>query len=159
MQSDVTGIHALTNAAFAGKPYSNGSEPAVINGLREGGDLTLSLVAENADGLAGHIAFSPVTISGLAGLWFGLGPVSVWPRLQGLGIGGALVRRGIADMREMGAAAIFLLGDPDYYGRFGFESDPRLSYPGPPAAYFQYLVLSGDMPQGEVRFAPAFDAA
>jgi putative acetyltransferase len=49
-----------------------------------------------------------------------------------------------------------VLGDPGYYARFGFKADPRLVYPGVPAAYFQVLKGDGLMPVGEVRYAPAF---
>ena len=52
-----------------------------------------------------------------------------------------------------------LLGDPGYYARFGFEHDPQLFYPGPPAEYFQRLVLDGPPPAGVVRYASAFSAA
>ena len=49
-----------------------------------------------------------------------------------------------------------LLGNPAYYARFGFAHDPALVYPGPPAEYFQRLVLAGEAPSGTVTYAPAF---
>ena len=149
-------IHELTEAAFRDMPFSDGNEQDLVDALRSDGDLTLSLVAEDGTRIVGHIAFSPVSISGGTPDWFGLGPVSVWPELRGRGIGAALVRRGIADMRAEGARGIVLLGSPDYYGRFGFEHDPQLEFPGPPAEYFQRLVLDGPAPTGVVRYAPAF---
>ena len=153
---DQTSIFALTKTAFADQPFSDGSEPHIINRLRDAGELTLSLVAEDAERIVGHIAFSPVTISNGARDWYGLGPVCVWPDLQGKGIGGALVRQGIAELREHNAAGIVLLGSPEYYARFGFEHDPVLTYPGPPAEYFQRLVLEGDPPSGHVSYARSF---
>ena len=153
---DEATIFALTEAAFADMPFSEGDEPELVNKLRADGDLTLSLVAEDADRIVGHIAFSPVTISDDAADWYGLGPVSVWPDLHHQGIGGALIKRGIADMRQIGARGIVLLGSNVYYPRFGFRHEPQLTYPGPPPEYFQALLLDGDMPSGEVRFAPAF---
>lgn len=155
-QGDQATIFALTTAAFADMPFSDGDEPALVDNLRRDGDLTLSLVAEDAQRIVGHIAFSPVTIADGSLDWFGLGPVSVWPELQKQGIGGALIQRGIADLRERGARGIILLGSPVYYSRFGFEHDPALTYPGPPAEYFQRLVLDGDAPSGQVSYAPAF---
>jgi predicted N-acetyltransferase YhbS len=149
-------IFALTKAAFAQMPFSDGDEQHLVDALRRDGDLTLSLVAEDTARIVGHIAFSPVTISDGTPGWFGLGPVSVWPELHHRGIGGALIRRGIADMRERGARGIVLLGSPAYYARFGFRHEPQLRYPGPPAEYFQCLVLKGELPIGEVRYAPAF---
>ncbi|NVE95212.1 GNAT family N-acetyltransferase [Altererythrobacter lutimaris] len=150
-------IHSLTEAAFRDMPFSDGDEPDLVDHLRAAGDLTLSLVAEDADRIVGHIAFSPVTISDGTKDWFGIGPVSVRPELHSQGIGGALIRRGIADMRTSGAKGIILLGSPEYYSRFGFEHDPKLTYPGPPPEYFQRLVLDGREPSGIVRYSPAFE--
>ncbi|MEM7666531.1 MAG: N-acetyltransferase [Pseudomonadota bacterium] len=149
-------IFKLTETAFQPMPFSEGDEQHLVNHLREAGDLTLSLVAENAERIVGHIAISPVTISDGASDWYGLGPVSVWPELQHKGIGGALIRRAIADMRERGAKGIVLLGSNVYYPRFGFVHEPQLTYPGPPPEFFQCLLLNGDLPRGEVKFAPAF---
>jgi len=156
---DVAAIFALTEAAFRDMPFSDGDEQHLVDRLRADGDLSLSLVAEDATRIVGHIAFSPVTISDGSAGWYGLGPVSVWPQLHGQGIGSALIKRGIADIRELGGKGIVLLGSPEYYARFGFEHDPALRYPGPPAKYFQRLVLDGASPVGEVSYAPAFTAS
>ena len=155
-QGDEATIHGLTKAAFADMPFSDGDEHHLVDRLRKDGDLTLSLVAEDANGIVGHIAFSPVTISDGTQGWFGLGPVSVWPEIHRKGIGGALIKRGIADMRAAGARGIVLLGSTDYYPRFGFVHEPQLTYPPAPAEYFQCLLLDGKMPSGEVTYAPAF---
>lgn len=149
-------IYALTDEAFRDMPFSDGDEAELVDRLRKDGDLTLSLVAEAPQGIVGHIAFSPVQISDGTRDWYGLGPVSVWPDLHGKGIGSALINRGITEMRQRGAKGIVLLGSPEYYVRFGFKSDASLAYPGPPAEYFQYLVLDGPIPQGVVKYAAAF---
>ncbi|MEE4153580.1 MAG: N-acetyltransferase [Erythrobacter sp.] len=156
-EGDEEAIHRLTEAAFREMEFSDGNEHHLVDALRREGDLALSLVAEDAVRIVGHIAFSRVTISDGAPDWFGLGPVSVWPELHRQGIGSALIRRGIADLRALGAKGIVLLGSPDYYSRFGFVHEPHLRYPGPPAQYFQCLLLDGPLPEGEVRYAPAFD--
>ncbi len=153
---DEQAIFDLTEAAFKGMEFSDGTEPYIVDALREGGDLTLSLVALKRLRIVGHIAFSPLTISDGASEWYGLGPVSVSPELQGKGIGGALIRRGLADMREKGTKGVALLGSTEYYPRFGFRHEPQLRYPGPPAEYFQCLVLEGDLPSGEVAYSRAF---
>ena len=155
-KGDEIAIRDLTRAAFDGTEWSDGSEPAIIDRLRRDGDLALSLVAEAGGAIVGHIAFSPVAIGDGSSGWFGLGPVSVRPDMQKRGIGAMLVRQGIELMKRRGARGIVLLGDPAYYGRFGFAHDPQLSYPGPPAEYFQRLVLGGDIPKGVVTYAPAF---
>ena len=153
---DEATIFAITEAAFRDMPFSDGDEPELVNTLRADRDLALSLVAEDGEGIVGHIAFSPVTISDGTKDWYGLGPVSVTPDLQRSGIGSKLIRRGIADMRALGAKGIILLGSDEYYPRFGFEHDPGLQYPGPPPEYFQRLVLDGPAPRGIVKYAPAF---
>lgn len=153
---DVRSISPLIRSAFHLVEHSDGSEAQIVERLRKEGDLALSLVAEDADGIVGHIAFSPVRISDGAKGWYGLGPVSAKPALHRRGIGTALVKRGIADLRQNGARGIVLLGDPAFYGRFGFEHYPQLSFPGPPPEYFQALAIGGELPAGEVLYAPAF---
>ena len=78
------------------------------------------------------------------------------PELHRQGIGSALIERGVADLKALGARGVVLLGNPAYYARFGFAHDPALSYPGPPAEYFQRLVLAGEVPRGIVRYAATF---
>ncbi len=153
---DEDAIFALIKAAFRDMPFSQGDEQHLVTALRADGDLTLSLVAEDVERIVGHIAFSPVQVEDGTPGWFDLGPVSVWPELHNRGIGSALVRRAIADLRAFGAKGIVLLGSRDYYGRFGFRHEPQLVYPGPPAEYFQCMVLEGDLPSGVVTHAPAF---
>ena len=154
--SDAPIIHALIAEAFRDMPFSEGDEADIVDALRRDGDLALSLVAEDAERMVGHVALSPVTVSDGTDRWYGLGPISVLPERQREGIGLRLMKRAIADSRAMGARGIVLLGDPAFYGRFGFEHDPKLAYPGPPPRYFQRLVLRGEPPTGTVSYAPAF---
>lgn len=156
---DIEAIRTVTAAAFAGKPYSSQTEARIVDALREAGALALSLVAVRGAEVIGHIAFSPVLIEGEACDWYGLGPVSVVPELQALGIGAALIMEGLDRLKALGAKGCVLLGDPGYYGRFGFDADPGLTYPGPPAEYFQRLTLEGPTPTGEVSYHSAFDVA
>lgn len=153
---DERAIRALTEAAFRDQPHSDGSEPALVDRLRIDGDLSISLVAEVDGHLVGHIAFSRVAISDGAEEWYGLGPVSVLPAFQRRRVGAQLIQYGLAELRKRGARGVVLLGNPAYYSRFGFEHDPALTYPGPPARYFQRLVLAGEPPSGVVTYAPAF---
>ncbi|PAY03495.1 GNAT family N-acetyltransferase [Bradyrhizobium sp. UFLA03-84] len=157
---DAAGISELTAAAFANAPHSSGTEARIVEALRQAGALTLSLLATSDDGrIVGHAAFSPVKIDRVAGRWYGLGPVSVTPELQRQGIGGALIRRGLDRLAALGAEGCVVLGDPAYYGRFGFVSDPALTYGGEPSRYFQRRVLKGDPPEGDVSYHPAFEVA
>jgi putative acetyltransferase len=156
---DASQIGQITTAAFAPMPFSEGDEARVIDALRDAGALSISLVAITAEGeLVGHIAFSPVRIDGQPGDWYGLGPVSVAPRIQRQGVGRALIADGLDRLRALRAAGCVLLGDPEYYRRFGFLSDPTLTYRGRPNRYFQRLVLNGPPAKGDASFHSAFDA-
>lgn len=154
---DAAAIAALTTAAFAGKEHSYGDEALMIERLRESGDLAISLVAVNMDNaVIGHVAFSPVTISDGTGGWYGLGPLSVIPLRQRAGIGTMLVEAGLTELRRLGAKGCTVLGNGELYARFGFEHDPELYLVGAPPEHFHRLVLQGETPRGEVRYAAAF---
>lgn len=156
---DVAAIQALTQKAFAGMPFSDGSEPGIILRLREAGDLALSLVAVERDAIIGHVAFSPLRIAGADGLWFGLGPISVEPTRQKQGVGRQLVSKGLVRLRQQGAQGCALIGDPAVYAGMGFVSDGALTYSDVPLQYVQRIVFSGDAPRGELHYAPAFAVA
>lgn len=155
---DEVSISRLVDVAFAGVEHSNGQEASIVEKLRDSGDLTISLVVEEAGRIVGHVAFSPVDISNGALGWYGLGPVAVLPSEQGRGIGKALINQGLADLRASGAKGCVVLGDPAYYGRFGFTSSHDLVLPGIPPEYFQSASLDGaSKPKGVVAYSNAFD--
>ncbi|CDX39498.1 putative acetyltransferase [Mesorhizobium sp. ORS 3359] len=150
-------IHDLTVAAFEPMSFSDGSEAPIIAGLRNDGDLSVSLVAVSGGNIVGHVAFSPVTIGAESHGWYGLGPVSVWPEKQRQGIGSALINEGLAILRASGAKGCVLIGDPAYYRRFGFRSDGNLSYQDLPAQYVQSLLFGSESATGQMKFSPAFN--
>ncbi|WP_343651950.1 N-acetyltransferase [Stenotrophomonas sp.] len=156
--ADVAAIHALTEAAFRQAEHSSHTEQFIVDALRARGELTVSLVAEQDGAVVGHVAVSPVAVSDGSAGWFGLGPVSVLPARQGQGVGAALMQAAIDALRSQQAHGCVLLGEPTYYGRFGFRAEPGLILPGVPAEYFQALCLQPPMAQGEVRYSPAFEA-
>ncbi|MDV9041292.1 N-acetyltransferase [Stenotrophomonas sp. RAC2] len=156
--ADIAGIHALTAAAFATAEHSSHTEQFIVDALRARGELPISLLAVDNGQLLGHVAVSPVTVSDGSTGWYGLGPISVLPARQGQGIGAALMRAAIDALRQQGARGCVLLGEPAYYGRFGFRAEPGLVLPGVPAEYFQALCLQPPLAQGEVQYSPAFEA-
>lgn len=154
---DEQAIRALTDAAFHSTPHADGDEGELIERLRADGDLVLSLVAENADqAIIGHISFSPVSVEGASGAWYQLAPVSVIPSGQNAGIGSALIEDGIARLRDDGAQGIALVGNPEYYSRFGFTREHGLSLSQDLDPYLQVLVLEGESPSGRLTLAPGF---
>ena len=109
------------------------------------------------DELLGHVAFSPVAIDGRSDGWYGLGPVSVRPDRQRTGIGIALIETGLSRLRERGAAGCVLIGDPAYYGPFGFLGDGALRYRDLPGRYVQWLAFDGSVPAGSLRFSAGLE--
>ena len=161
--SDIAAIEALTLAAFDQHPHHAPGAPVtehhIIAGLREAGDLALSLVAVDGNQLIGHCSFSPIRIQHQASDWLVLAPVSVAPARQRQGIGGKLIRSGLQILTARGVPGVVVLGDPGYYGRFGFHARHALVHDGAPAEYFfaQALQdLGAAIPGGSVQFHPAF---
>ena len=138
--TDVGAIDSVTREAFASAEHSDGTEQDIVAALRDAGTLSVSLVAE-----------SPVRLAPVAeGKWFGIGPLSVRPDKQKRGIGAALMEAALEQLGERGAAGVVLLGDPEYYRRFGFVQAAPLRFPDAPAEYFQAKFLGtrgGDGPE------------
>jgi putative acetyltransferase len=149
-------IDQIITAAFANHPHSNQSEGWIVKRLRAGNDLTLSLVADENGRVAGYIAFSPVQIDGASAGWHGLGPVAVRPERKRQGIGSALIRAGLERLRALGSNGCVVLGEPEFYKRFGFRTDPRLRLDGVPPELFLVLPFHDVIPAGRVDYDPAF---
>jgi len=156
-QADQLLIHHLTKIAFEPKAFSDGTEPDIIDRLRDNGDLTFSLVAVNNNDLIGHVAFSPVVIGPHTSGWYGLGPISVHPDIQRQGIGSSLINHGLDLLRNLNADGCALIGDPNYSSRFGFLSDGKVQYQDFPTEHVQWLSFGDIKPAGELVFSTAFD--
>lgn len=155
--SDVADIRALTAAAFLNAPHTSHTEHLIVDALRDSGSLTVSLVAEANGQLVGHVAISPVSISDGSQNWYGLGPISVAPEYQGMGIGSQLVRQALASLSDRGASGCVLVGNPEYYSRFGFKVEPSLVLPNIPPEYFQAISFGTQIPSGIVSFHESFN--
>ncbi|WP_111658001.1 GNAT family N-acetyltransferase [Isoalcanivorax indicus] len=158
LPTDVAAIHAVTIAAFMNAPHTDHTEQFIVDALRKAGALFLSLVAEQAGSVVGHVAVSPVTVSDGSSHWYGLGPISVIPELQGQGIGSLLMQEALQRLRDKGAAGCVLLGDPAYYSRFGFKAMSELVLPDVPPEYFQALAFQPLLPRGIVTYHESFNA-
>lgn len=116
-QGDYGAIAVLVESAFG-----NAAEARLVNHLRLSASPFLSLVAEDAGLIIGHICFSPVVLDGTVGLTIlGLAPLAVSPFKQRTGIGTCLVKEGLKACSMAGAGAVVVLGHPSYYPRFGFK--------------------------------------
>lgn len=156
--TDSSAITEVTVEAFKTVAVSNQTEHFIIEALRASKALTLSLVAEVGGKVAGHIAFSPVTISDGTMNWYGLGPVSVLPEYQRKGIGKALIEGGLSRLKDLGAKGCCLVGHPEYYKKFGFENVTGLLIEGIPPEVFFALSFDGHYPQGHATFHHGFHA-
>jgi putative acetyltransferase len=157
-RADRAAISEVTVAAFETLEISSHTEQFIVEALRSAGALTVSLVAEEAGTVVGHIAFSPVTVADSTGDWYGLGPVSVLPEYHRQGIGKALIGEGLARLKMLGAQGCCLVGHPQYYRKFGFQNVPGLVLEGVPPEVFFALSFDGRFPRGEVTFHEGFKA-
>ena len=158
---DAEAIRQVTLSAF-GQP----DEADLVERLRAREPGYLGLVAVEGGEVVGHIAFSPVTLAPepweLSAL--GLAPMAVRPERQREGVGSMLVRAGLGRCRERGADAVFVLGHPTYYPRFGFGATRterfalRDDYGAPPEAFMVQELTPGCLTghRGTVHYAPAF---
>lgn len=113
--ADTAAVRQIVTDAF-GQP----GEAGLVDSIRANGRAVISLVAEQDGVCVGHILFSPVTLEEGSARVLGLAPLSVAPEQQRKGIGGELMRAGLARATELGYDAVVLLGHPKYYPRFGF---------------------------------------
>ncbi len=154
--TDIDSITEVTIAAFKAHPISSHTEQFIIKALRSAGALTLSLVAEIDGRVVGHLAFSPISVSDGTTGWYGLGPVSVLPDYQKLGIGKSLINKGLSLLKEMEGQGCALVGDPNYYKKFGFKNYPELIHEGIPQEVFLALPFTEKVPKGLVVFHEGF---
>lgn len=155
-EDDIAAIRRITIAAFADHPFSQQTEHLIIEALRNAGALELSLVAEIDGHVVGHVGFSACRIGDSPDEWRLLGPIAVDPEYQGRGAGRALVEEGLTALRAMGAAGCALVGDPAFYGRFGFRHRDGLTCHGVPDEYVLALPFADAVPSGELIHHPAF---
>ena len=135
--ADYADIADLLTAAFE-QPV----EADLVAALRRSGDAEIALVAEDDSAIVGHIMLSK--LQSPAGC-LGLGPVVAAPARQGQGIGGRLIEAALGLARDAGWQAVFLLGDPDYYRRFGFSVTAAAKFETIyPKEYVMALALAPD---------------
>ena len=150
---DRPAVRQVTAAAFEGP-----AEADLVAALSDSGDVAFSLVAEEAGTIIGHILFSRLRAPDRC---LALAPVSVAPDRQRQGIGSRLVREGLARAGRDGWLAVFLVGDPAFYGRFGFRAAAAAKFETPyPKRYFLAIELAPgalDERSGAVIYPPAFE--
>lgn len=151
--ADPAAIHEVVRTAFG-----QAAEADLVDQLRRDGDAVVSLVAVEDAAVVGHVLLSRMQAPFRA---LGLAPVSVRPDRQRAGVGSALVREALARARRDGWEAVFVLGDPAFYERFGFDPETARGFASPYAGpHLMAIPLKGRLPvqAGRVDYAPAFAA-
>lgn len=151
---DIPAIGRLVTEALLLLAQSTGTEAGIVEALRADGALALSLVAEEDGEVVGYLAASPARVGTQDG-WALIGPLVVLPSRHRRGIGTALMAEALGRLRKAGRGAA-LVGDPAYYGRFGFRAYPGLGVTGCPPEVVQALPFDGSEPRGELIHHPAF---
>jgi len=151
---DHAAVHALVTAAFG-----QADEAGLVDSLRRDGDLVIETLAEDPDGaIVGHVALSRMQAPFRA---LALAPVSVRPDRQNQGVGQAVTRAALGWAAQDRWDGVFVLGEPAYYGRFGFQLEAARGFASPYAGeHFMLLALTPPLPalSGPVVHAPAFAA-
>jgi putative acetyltransferase len=145
--------------------FGQDDEARLVDALRDGGYLQLSLVAEQAGQVIGHILFSDLPILTDAGIVpaLALAPLAVLPEYQNQGIGSALVRKGLDECRQQGHKIAVVLGHPHFYPRFGFSPKLAACLTSPFSGRDSFMALelvpgALDGVAGRVQYPPPFGA-
>lgn len=156
--ADILPIDALLKAAF-----TTDSEAKLVMSLRENSRFTLSLVACTDEGeLIGYALFTPVSLDGEHLGWQGLAPIAVKEAHRGNGIAGKMIKEGLDSLYEFGYLGCVVLGDPDFYSRFGFVDanlfDMRSTWEVPEGAFRVMELTENEFSgkQGLIEYSPEF---
>jgi putative acetyltransferase len=145
--------------------FGQDDEARLVDALRDGGYLRVSLVAERAGQVVGHILFSDLPILTEAGTVpaLALAPMAVLPGFQRRGIGSDLVRSGLDECRRRGHQIVVVVGHPHFYPRFGFSPKLAASLDSPFSSREAFMALelvpgALDGVAGGVQYPPPFGA-
>lgn len=158
------GIDAASIDSLLRRCFDSSAEAELVQQLREDGLLTLGVVATDDEGqVLGYAAFSPVTLNGEDNQWVGLAPLAVDSSVRGQELGKQLIYEGLDTLNEFGYAAVVVVGDPAYYGRYGFEPAARhqlrCRWPGTEAAFQVYKLDDNAFTgaEGHIDFSAPFN--
>jgi putative acetyltransferase len=152
-----TAVDALTRVSFGGD-----YEADLAERLRKEQLVIAAFVALDGARVIGHIMLSelPTELDDRLVKAACLAPLSVEPADRHKGIGAQLVRTGISAARERGYEAVFVIGDPAYYGRFGFcpRIARKIDSPFPGDGFMALELVPGALrgKKGAARYPKAF---
>lgn len=152
--NDIEQVREIVRTAFP-----TDAESKLVDALRANGKAIISLVAVNGAEVFGHILFSPVsTTPPSEAKGIGLAPVAVRPNVQSQGIGSGLIREGLRLCKELEYDYCVVLGDPNYYSRFGFEKASNFDLQNEYGVddEFRIIRFTEHNVTGLVKYAPEF---
>lgn len=125
-KDELNEIYSLIQTAFETAQVKDGDEQDFAANLRKSDNYIpeLALVAVADNKLVGHIMFTKTHVMQPDGSKFEgllIAPVSVMLEYRSKGVGSALIEEGFRIARQLGYKAVFLVGNPSYYYRFGFK--------------------------------------
>jgi putative acetyltransferase len=146
--------------------FGQDDEALLVDALRDDGYVQVSLVAERAGQVVGHILFSDLLIITEAETVPALAraPMAVLPEFQRQGIGSALARSGLDECRKQGHQIVVVVGHPHFYPRFGFSSKLASGLASPfagGASWMAVELVPGALAgvAGRVNYPPPFNPA
>ena len=143
--SEFPRIYELIKIAFQTAKVANGQEQDYANSLRISGNYIpdLALVAEEDGKLVGHIMLTKTFIERNTSKFEALllAPLSVTIEYRKRGIGSQLVMKSLELAKKHEYAAVFVVGDPAFYGRFGFKSSVFFGVKHTPPIPDQYVMV------------------
>ena len=134
-------------------------EAGLVDVLVDSGDTVLELVAEEDGQVVGHILFSRLYVEHGSSRFpaVALAPLAVEPSFHGTGIGGALVREAHVRLKQAGEKLAIVLGEPAYYGRFGYAHERAANFDSDYQCEALQAVAWDEAPEsGKLVYAPAF---
>ncbi|WP_078548597.1 GNAT family N-acetyltransferase [Litchfieldia alkalitelluris] len=163
-EKDYAGIREVNIVAF-----NKENEAKLIEAIRGSNlfipELSLVAVSEKQE-ILGHILFSEIILATEGGEipTIGLAPMAVKPEYQNMGIGSALVKRGLDLCKTLGYSHVFVLGHPNFYPKFGFAASSLYGIESPfpvPEEVFMAIEIDKDSLsglQGKIKYPPAFSS-
>ena len=145
--------------------FRQDEEARLVDALRDGGYVRVSLVAEQTGQIVGHILFSDLPVITRAGTVpaLALAPMAVLPELQNQGIGSALVQKGLEACQQQGQRVVVVLGHAHFYPRFGFSPKLAAHLESPFSGGDSFMAVelvpgTLDGVAGRVQYPPPFGA-
>jgi putative acetyltransferase len=122
--SEFAEIYELVREAFLTAQHADGDEHDYVNKLRESNNYLpqLAFTVKSDKAIIAHIMLTRMYITTKLGKNEALllSPICVQLDYRNKGIGGMLIRHSLEAAKKEGYNAVFLVGNPEYYGRFGF---------------------------------------